>query len=134
MKTSPSLSHLFDYSNVSIAKLDSGMNLTFKRKYSSLSSGYIQEKELSEMILETIRYTMDMFNYTMDKEEWEMNDLCSIQIQQTESVSITSKIVDLKNTRVLTLFLGARNSACPAGELFWQFPLHGPLREMNSLN
>lgn len=134
MKTNPSFSHLFNYANVSIAKLDFGMNLTFKRKYSNLPSGFIQEEELSEMIMETIRYTMDMFNYTMDKEEWKMNDLCSIQIQETESVSITSKIVDLKNTRVLTLYLGARNSAIPTGELFWQFPLHGPLRKMNSLN
>ena len=133
MKTDPSFSLLMNYANVSIAKLDSGMNLTFKRKLPTLTSGYIKEEELSGMILETIRYTMDMFNYTMDK-EWEMNDLCSIQIQQTESISITSKIVNLKNTRVLTLFLGARNNASHAAELFWQFPLHGPLREVNSLN
>ena len=86
------------------------------------------------MILETIRYTMDMFDCVMDKSEWEMSDLCSIQIQQTDSVSITSKIVDLKNTRVLTLFLGAHSKAFPVSELFWQFPLHGALSEKSSLN
>jgi hypothetical protein len=120
------------YSNISIIKLESGINVKFKKKYDLLNNtDFILSQDLINMLKETIYITLDVYQCKIGISENEIGNMIGSHVYAVDSISITSKIDYLKNHTLLTIFLPTHENNGSSAGLFWQFPI---MSENNLVN
>jgi hypothetical protein len=111
------------YSLVSIAKLDSGICTKYKKSEHCHELKTIGQPLLASLLLDSIRLVTELFHCQVDPLETEIYDMANVFVVASNSLTITSKIVYLKNNTILTMYLNIQEANETATGYFWQFPV-----------
>lgn len=119
------------YSLMSIAKLDSGICTKYRKSEHCHELTTISQALLASILSDAIRLVTELFHCEVEQADTEIYDMANVSVAASNSVTITAKIVYLRNNTILTMYLNVQEANETATGYFWQFPVRNGINSID---